>query len=146
MSLPDLLQDAADRSARYLAGIGERRVAPDAAAVEALAAFDRPFPEGPTDPAEVLRQLDAVGSPGTVATTGGRFYGFVIGGVLPAALAANWLAGAWDQNAGMAVSAPSAARLETVALRWLLEALGLPAACGAGFVTGATMANFTGLA
>ena len=145
-TLPQLLQIAAERSARYLSTIAERRVAPDPASVERLAAFDRPFPEGPSDPAQVLEELDLVGSPGTVATTGGRFFGFVIGGALPATLAANWLAGAWDQNAGMAVTAPSAAKLETVALRWLLEALGLPAACGAGFVTGATMANFTGLA
>ena len=94
----------------------------------------------------LLALLDEAGSPATVATAGGRYFGFVIGGSLPAALAANWLAGAWDQNAGLAAASPVAARLEAVALRWLLDALGLPADAGGGFVSGATMANFSGLA
>jgi glutamate/tyrosine decarboxylase-like PLP-dependent enzyme len=90
--------------------------------------------------------LDEAGSPATVASAGGRYFGFVIGGSLPASLATNWLAGAWDQMAGMATSSPVAAKLETVALRWLLDVLRLPAEAGAGFVSGATMANFSGLA
>jgi glutamate/tyrosine decarboxylase-like PLP-dependent enzyme len=87
-----------------------------------------------------------VGSPATVASAGGRYFGFVIGGALPSALAANWLAGAWDQNAGLFVSSPIATVLEEISLRWLLDLLQLPAGSGGAFVTGATIANFTALA
>ena len=100
----------------------------------------------PSDPAEVLALLDDIGSPATVATAGGRYFGFVIGGSLPAALAANWLAGAWDQNAAMQVMSPVAAKLEEIVLAWMVDLLGLPSGSGAGFVTGTTMANFTALA
>jgi glutamate/tyrosine decarboxylase-like PLP-dependent enzyme len=93
-----------------------------------------------------LALLDEIGSPATVATTGGRYFGFVIGGTLPAALAVNWLAGAWDQNAGLWVVSPVAARIEEIVLGWILDLLGLPVTCGGGFVTGTTMANFTSLA
>jgi glutamate/tyrosine decarboxylase-like PLP-dependent enzyme len=105
-----------------------------------------PLPEEPTDPEAVLAQLDEIGSPATVASAGGRYFGFVIGGSLPAALAANWLAGAWDQNAGLVAASPVGAVLEEIALRWLLEVLSLPPESGGAFVTGATMANFTALA
>lgn len=141
-----LLNAAAGYAARYLEGLPERPVAPTAAGLERLAQLDRPLPEHGRDAAAVLEELDLVGSPATVASAGGRYFGFVIGGSLPVTLAANWLAGAWDQDAGLSVAAPGAAKLEAVALRWLLEALGLPAGCAGGFVTGATMANFTGLA
>jgi glutamate/tyrosine decarboxylase-like PLP-dependent enzyme len=90
--------------------------------------------------------LDEMGSPATVATAGGRYFGFVNGSSLPVTLAANWLAGAWDQNAAFVAMSPLAAALEEISLRWLLELLGLPAECGGAFVTGATMANFTALA
>lgn len=105
-----------------------------------------PLADGPTEPREVLAMLDAAGSPATVATAGRRYFGFVVGGSLPAALAAHWLAGAWDQPASMRVSSPIGAKLEEIALGWLVELLGLPPGTGAGFVTGATMANFAGLA
>ncbi len=94
----------------------------------------------------VLGQLDDIGSPGTGTSAGGRYFGFVIGGTLPGALAANMLASAWDQNCGLTIISPTTAKLEVVALRWLLDVLHLPPTCAAGFVTGATMANFTGLA
>ncbi|MCB0561026.1 MAG: aspartate aminotransferase family protein, partial [Phaeodactylibacter sp.] len=81
-----------------------------------------------------------------VGNTGGRYFGFVIGGSLPVTVAANWLAAAWDQNAGLKITSPLAAKLEEVAAEWLLELLGLPPQAGVGFVTGATMANFCGLA
>ncbi len=87
--------------------------------------------------------LDDIGSPATVATAAGRYFGFVIGGSLPAALAANWLAGAWDQNASLQIMSPVAAKLEEIVLAWMVELLGLPPESGAGFVTGTTMANFT---
>ena len=141
-----LLHAAAARSARYLDTLPERPVRPDPDAVRRLAAWDTPLPAGPTDPAEVLRLLDEIGSPATMATAGGRFFGFVIGAALPVTVAANWLATAWDQNTGRDAVTPATAELERIALRWLVEALGLPAGTGAGFVTGATAANFSGLA
>lgn len=108
--------------------------------------LDEPLPECPTDFEVVIDLLDRIGSPATVATAGGRFFGFVHGGCLSAALAANWLAGAWDQNAVLHATSPIASRLEEVAQRWLIELLGLPEECGVAFVSGATMASFTGLA
>src|SRR6266550_4507927 len=138
-----VLHRAAALAAEYLAGLPTRSVAPTPAALARLHSLDRPFPDGPADPTAVLEELHAVGSPATMATAGGRFFGFVVGGSLPAALAASWLAAAWDQDA---VLAPGAAAFEEVALRWLLDALGLPPDCAGGFVTGATMANFTALA
>jgi len=141
-----LLAETADRAARYLVGIANRNVAPSPADVARLEALGGPLPQGPCDPSEVLALLDDVGSPATVATAGGRYFGFVIGGSLPAALAANWLAGAWDQNAAMQVMSPVASKLEEIVLHWMVDLLGLPEGSGAGFVTGTTMANFTALA
>lgn len=142
----DLLEQATRRARRYLAGLEERAVAPSPSALEKLALFDEALPEGSRDPIEVLTLLDEAGSPATMASAGRRFFGFVVGGSLPAALAASWLAGAWDQNAGIVVLSPVAAKLEEVAMRWLLNVLQLPSGCGAGFVTCATQANFSGLA
>jgi glutamate/tyrosine decarboxylase-like PLP-dependent enzyme len=142
----DALSLAAERARRYVREIGERRVAPAPDNVAALAKFHEGFPETPSDPRDVVRMLDELGSPATVATTGRRYFGFVVGGVLPAAMAANWLAGAWDQNAGLRVMSPVAAELEDVVLRWICEALHLPAECEGGLVTCATTANFTALA
>jgi glutamate/tyrosine decarboxylase-like PLP-dependent enzyme len=141
-----LLADAAERATRYLAGLDARPVAPDAAATAALAALDLPFPDAGLAPAEVLRELDERGSAATMAMAGSRFFGFVIGGALPASLAANWLAGAWDQNAAYWETTPAAAAFEALALRWTLEALGLPPTSAGSFVTGATMANTVALA
>jgi glutamate/tyrosine decarboxylase-like PLP-dependent enzyme len=141
----ELLQDAARRGIAYIEGLGERPVAPSAEAVAGLAALDEPLPAGPTAPEDVLALLDEVGSPATTAFAGPRFFGFVIGGSLPASVAANWLAGAWDQNAALWAPATATAALEAVALRWLLELFELPAECGGAFVTGATTANFSAL-
>jgi glutamate/tyrosine decarboxylase-like PLP-dependent enzyme len=141
-----LLEDAARRAAEYLASLPERRVAPTPEAVRRLAALDIPLQEDPRDPQRVLAELDELVTPATMATAGPRFFGFVIGGSLPAALAANWLAGAWDQNAGMYSVTPGVAHLEQVVIRWLTDLFGLPAATAGAFVTGATMANFTSLA
>jgi glutamate/tyrosine decarboxylase-like PLP-dependent enzyme len=144
--LKKLLAETADRAARYLTGIGNRRVAPLPTDVERLNALGGPLPELPSDPAEVLALLDDIGSSATVATTGGRYFGFVNGGTLPAALAANWLAGAWDQNAAMQVMSPVAAKIEEIVMAWMVDLLGLPSGSGMGFVTGTTMANFSALA
>jgi glutamate/tyrosine decarboxylase-like PLP-dependent enzyme len=141
-----LLFDAARRSADYLGALGRRAVRPSPTAVADLARLGTPLPEAPTDPAIVLSELDTLVAPATMATAGPRFFGFVIGGTLPAALAANWLAAAWDQNAAMASVTPGVARVEAVALGWLVDVLGLPATTEGAFVTGATMANFTALA
>jgi glutamate/tyrosine decarboxylase-like PLP-dependent enzyme len=142
----DLLKDVAERAGRYLEAIGQRRVFPAPAALKDLARFAIPLQEEPLDPSAVLAELDAIGSPATVASTGGRYFGFVTGATLPAARAANMLAGAWDQNAGLELNSPVGAYLERVCRDWLVELLGLSAQTEVGFVTGATMANFTGLA
>jgi glutamate/tyrosine decarboxylase-like PLP-dependent enzyme len=141
-----LLEDAAQRSIAYLAGLDVRSVAPAPAAVANLATLDQPLPAAPCDPADVLRLLDEICSPATMAMAGPRFFGFVIGGSLPVALAANWLAGAWDQNSALYTVSPGTAHLEWVALQWLIELFNLPAGCGGAFVTGATVANFSALA
>ena len=141
-----LLADAARRAAAYLEGLSDRPVAPSPDAVAALSALEVPLPEVPSDPAAALEELDRWISPATMAMAGPRFFGFVIGGSLPVALAANVLATAWDQNSAKWAVTPGTAALERVALRWTLEALGLPRDAGGGFVTGATVANFTALA
>jgi glutamate/tyrosine decarboxylase-like PLP-dependent enzyme len=144
--MKSLLEDAAHRAATYLASLQERHVAPAPEAVRRLSALDVPLQAEPCDPQSVLAELDDLVTPATMAMAGPRFFGFVIGGSLPAALAANWLAGAWDQNAGMYSVTPGVSHLEQVALRWLNELFGLPAHTAGAFVTGATMANFTSLA
>jgi glutamate/tyrosine decarboxylase-like PLP-dependent enzyme len=140
-----LLEDTAQRAISYLESLEERSVAPQPEAVAKLSALDEPLPEAPTSPEHVIKQLDETCSPATTAMAGPRFFGFVIGGSLPVTLAANWLAGAWDQNTGL-YAPPATARLEQVALRWLLDLFRLPSDCGGAFVTGATMANFSALA
>ncbi len=142
----DLLSDAAGRACRYLAGLAEREVVPCAADLAALDAFDEPLPELATDPAETLALLDEAGSRNTIASAGGRYFGFVTGGSFPIAVAANWLATAWDQNAGLPVTSPVALRLHEVVQRWLTEMLGLPTGTAAVFVSGTAMANTTALA
>ncbi len=144
--MSELLDDAAKRAGRYLECLDARGVAPDPQAVAALAKFDQAFPEDARSAQAVLAELDEVGSPATMASAGGRFFGFVIGGALPVTVAANWLATAWDQNAGLVVTSPVNAALEKVSLRWTKEILHLPVESAGGFVTCATAANFSGLA
>ena len=141
-----LLQQTAARAEQYVATVSRRRVAPHDDDLKNLAAFDQPLNDEPCDPAQVIAQLDECGSPATVATTGPRYFGFVTGGSLPAAMAANMLAAAWDQNGALKIQSPVGAKLEDVARGWLVDLLGLPRDAGVGFVTGATMANFTALA
>jgi len=142
----EILRLAAERAQRYVRAAPVRRVGPSEAAVSALAEFHETLPQSSCDPSNVIERLDEIGSAATVATTGGRYFGFVNGGMVPAAMAANWLAATWNQNAALRVMSPVAAELEEVAIRWVCEALGLPADCAAGLVTGATTANFTALA
>jgi glutamate/tyrosine decarboxylase-like PLP-dependent enzyme len=137
------LRVAADAAVGYVEKAVERRVAPAAGDVAGLARFHEEFPAEGTGAAEVVELLSRVGAPATVATTGGRFFGFVIGGALPASMAATWLAAAWDQNAVLRVASPVAAELEDVVLPWVREALNLPAECEGGLVTCATAASFS---
>jgi glutamate/tyrosine decarboxylase-like PLP-dependent enzyme len=142
----ELLATTAEQAIRYLEDIETRGVAPCKDAIARLAALDIPLPNESTSPESVLQQLDELGSPATMAMAGPRFFGFVIGGSLPAALAANWLATAWDQNSALYNVTPATAALEQIALGWLLDVLQLPPESGGAFVTGATVANFTALA
>ena len=140
-----LLAEVAERAARYLAGLDDRPVVPSSAALAGLARFDESLPDSVGDAAATLALLDQAGSPATVASAGGRYFGFVIGGCHPVALGAGWLAAAWDQNAALPVMSPVAARLHEVVTRWLTGLLSLPAGSAAAFVTGAAMANTAAL-
>ena len=143
----DAALDAAMRHARHwLRSLDERSVPARATVEELTAILGGPLPEGPTDPIEVIDLLGTHAERGLVAIPSGRFYGFVIGGTHPAALGADWLVSAWDQNAGLRQLTPTNSALEETAAAWLLDLLALPAASAVGFVTGGTMANFTCLA
>jgi glutamate/tyrosine decarboxylase-like PLP-dependent enzyme len=142
----ELLEDAARRAISYLDGLDARHVYPSPEAIANLEKLDEPLPDEPTEPEAVMRLLDEVCTPATMAMAGPRFFGFVIGGSLPVTLAANWLAGAWDQNSALYAVTPATARLEQVALRWLIDLFALPPECGGAFTTGATMSNFCALA
>lgn len=141
-----LLKQTAEVAGRYLEELEERSVAPSPEALAKLNELDEPMPELPREAGLVLEKLDRIGSPATMGMAGRRYFGFVIGGCLPAALAANWLAGAWDQCPGLFAASPIGAVLEEVCLKWLLDVLRLPGSSGGAFVTGATVANFTALA
>ena len=140
------LQHAQAHAARYLDGLAERRVGPEADFDALMTTLDRPLPDAGEDPATVIDALAAGIEPGLVASTGPRYFGFVTGGSLPAALAANWLVDAWDQNGALNVMSPGAAAIEAVAARWFKEAIGLPDGASVGFTTGCTMANAAGIA
>src|ERR1700676_1769144 len=131
---------------KYISGINDGPVYPSADSIKDLQIFNEPLQENPAAPEEILRLLDAKGSPGTVKTIGGRYFGFVNGSSLPAAMIAKLLATVWDQNACLYVMSPVAAQLEEISSEWLIDILGLPKQTAVGFVTGATMANFTALA
>ncbi len=130
----------------WLTSMPGRSVPPRSTADEQAAAFGGPLPDAPTDPATVVDLLAELGESGLMAMPSGRFFGWVIGGTLPAALGADWLTSAWDQNNGMRHATPTTAAVEQVAAEWVLDLLGLPADAAVGFVTGGTMANFTCLA
>ncbi|MFT5391413.1 MAG: glutamate/tyrosine decarboxylase-like PLP-dependent enzyme [Gammaproteobacteria bacterium] len=142
----DLLGATTQHALAYIDTLANRPVYPDANAIDALANLAGPLPQDGQAASEVIADLNAYGSPATVASAGGRYFGFVTGGALPAALAANWLAGTWDQNAFSDTSSPVGASLDNIAATWVLDVLHLPASAAVAFVTGATMANFTCLA
>jgi glutamate/tyrosine decarboxylase-like PLP-dependent enzyme len=146
MTIRRLLEETAGLAADYLDKMPERPVGWHAGVDELLSSLGGPLPESPADPQEVITRLAAAVEPGLVASPGGRYFGFVIGGAAPAALAADWLTSAWDQNAGLYVCGPSAAVVEEVAGAWTAELLGLPDGVSFGFVTGCQMAHVTALA
>ena len=137
---------AAAHARSWLESLPERPVPPRQDADALAAALGGPLPEGATDAAAVVDLLAEAVEPGLMAMPSGRFFGWVIGGTLPAAMAADWLTTAWDQNSGMRFATPGTVAAEEAAATWLLDLLGLPADSDVGFVTGGTMANFTGLA
>jgi len=141
-----LLSETFKRVNRYINDLQNRRVSPSPDDLAGLKQLGAPLQDQPIDALTVLAELDDIGSPATIASAGGRYFGFVIGGTLPASLAANMLAGAWDQNAGLEIASPVSAYIEEVCRKWLVSMLGLPQQAGIGYVTGATVANFTGLA
>jgi glutamate/tyrosine decarboxylase-like PLP-dependent enzyme len=144
--LRELLELTTRLAADFYDSLDERPVYPHATVDELRHAFAAPLPEQPTEAKTVIAELAAAADPGLVAEPSGRYFGFVIGGSVPASLAADWLAATWDQNAGLYVCGPSASVVEEVAGSWLLELLGLPPDASFGFVTGGQMANFTALA
>jgi glutamate/tyrosine decarboxylase-like PLP-dependent enzyme len=146
MDRAKVLEFAAERACAYLKHVDEAPVAPRAESIADLARLGGDLPDCGEDPLAVVQLLDQYAAPATVANSGGRFFGFVNGGALPAAAGASWLVSAWDQNAAMHVMSPAAAQLEATALGWVCELLGLPKTCGGAVVTGATMASFCGLA
>ena len=141
-----ILERVLEEATGFLDGLPDRQVAARTDVDGVAAALRRPLPEEGAQPLEVIEELIAGAGPGLVAMPSGRFFGWVIGGTLPAALAADWLTSMWDQNAGLLVMSPAAAGAEWVASEWLLDLLGLPASAAVGFVTGAMIANFTCLA
>jgi glutamate/tyrosine decarboxylase-like PLP-dependent enzyme len=141
-----LLQTTARLAEQWLATLPGRRVGPAADVDEMRMTFDAPLPEEGTDPERVVAELAAAAEPGLMASAGPRFFGFVLGGTLPAALAADWLVTSWDQLATSGTSSPAATAIEQAAARWALDALGLPGSASVGFVTGATAGNVVGLA
>ena len=141
----ELLLRTAGRAADFLETLGERSIREDATVEELREALGGPLPDGPTDPGEVVGALADAAEPGVVGIPSGRYFGFVIGGGLPAAVAADWLTTIWDQNAGLYVAGPSAAVVEEVAGAWLADLLGLPDGVAVAFVTGCQMAHVTAL-
>jgi glutamate/tyrosine decarboxylase-like PLP-dependent enzyme len=143
----DAVLDVTVRHARaWLGSVQTRPVAARAGIETITKALGEDLPEGPTPDAQVIDELAAAAEPGLVAMGSGRFFGFVIGGTLPAALGADWLTSTWDQNAGMRSVTPAVSAFGDLAARWLLELLDLPRDSSVGWVTGATSANFSALA
>ena len=141
-----LLERTAEIAGDYRASLGTRPVGRPVDLAALRRSLGGPLPDGPTDALTVIEDLAGAVDPYLVASAGPRYFGFVFGGGLPAALAADWLTSTWDQNAVLYVASPAAAVAEEVAAGWLVDLLGLPAGTSVGFVTGATMANFTAMA
>lgn len=146
MSDKNIFDLAKEYAFEYSDNSWNRNVFPDAKAIEGLSEFDEDFPVNSVSAEEVLKMLHKSGSPAATIQSGGRYFGFVIGGTIPASLAARWLADFWDQNAGMFMTSPIASKLEAVVERWLRQLFGLPGNVVSGFVSGTTQAVFCALA
>src|SRR5919206_317272 len=142
----EVLDDAVRLAHGFIEGLPARPVGSQAGIEELRSCLARPLSEDGEDARVVIAELARDAEPGLIASPGPRYFGFVIGGALPVAVAADWLTSAWDQNAGGYVAAPSLSVVEEVAAGWVRELLGLPAGCGIGFITGCQMAHFTCLA
>jgi len=142
----NLMEQAKEYAIEYMNSVQDRQVFPSIEAIEDLQAFDEALPEMPSDPQDILKLLHEKGSPATVAQTGGRYFGFVNGGIAPAALASKWIVDVWDQNSSMYIMSPIASRLEEICEKWLVDLLGLPENTVAGFVGGSSTATLCGLA
>ena len=140
-----LLQSAAEHAMAYLENVAERHVGALDSGVDLRRDLLRPLPDQGDSSESVLNSLATAAINGTVASQSPRYFGFVTGGSLPAAIAADWLVSAWDQNAQVYVMSPLAAVLEEIAATWIKDLLRLPETWSVGFVTGAQMANFTAL-
>jgi glutamate/tyrosine decarboxylase-like PLP-dependent enzyme len=146
MAGKEIFKQAQKYAFDYYDKIGARSVYPTPDAIADLAKFEEELPESPGNAAEVVELLNKYGTPASVAQTGGRYFGFVNGGVIPAALAVRWLADFWDQNTALYVISPIAAKLEEVCEAWLKKLFSLPENVVAGFVSGSSLAIFCGLA
>lgn len=146
ISRKDLFDQAKSYAYAYMDGVFDRNVFPTEEAIHNLNVFDETLSDQPGNPVEILRLLHEYGSPATVAQTGGRYFGFVNGGAIPAALAARWLSDVWDQNAALYVISPIISQLEAVCEKWLTDLFGLPQNTAAGFVGGSSTATLCGLA
>src|SRR5476649_429624 len=145
-SRTNILPHAASLASRYLDTVNDRPVCATATADELRRALGGPLADHGGDPREVLDALASAAATGTLASQGGRYFGFVIGGSLPVATGADWLVSAWDQNSALYASSPLVAIVEEIAAAWLCDLVGLPSGASVGFVTGCQMANFTALA
>ena len=140
----EILKSVTTRALEYLRSVPQRNVFPSQESLEKLDQLSVPLPNEGESPESILEKLDSIGSANTVVSNGGRYFGFVFGGSVPASLAASWMVSTWDQNAVFKVSSPIAAHIEKVTANWLLDLLRLPSGSAVGFVTGTTMANFCG--
>jgi glutamate/tyrosine decarboxylase-like PLP-dependent enzyme len=142
----ELLDRTAEIAREFLERLPERHAGAEAGRAELLEGLDLPLPQAGTDSKTVIDDLAQAVGPGLIASAGPRYFGFVIGGSTPPAIAADWLTSAWDQNAGIYAASPAASVVEEVTARWVVELLRLPTGASVGFVTGGQMGNFTGLA
>jgi len=146
MNYRELLEQTCCAAADFLGGVEARPVGRPVDFGALVARMGGPLPQEGSDPRQVIECLRTAADAGLVATAGPRYFGFVVGGALPAAVAAEWLTAAWDQNAFLNVLSPAAAAVEEVVRTWLVDLFGLPPETSAGFTSGATMANFVALA
>ena len=137
----EVFDQAANYAYQYMSSSSESRVVPSSESLEALSHFSEPLPTVSTEATTVLEMLETYGSPATVRSTGGRYFGFVNGSVLPVAAASRWMSDVWDQNCALHAMSPVVSKLEQVVEGWIVELLGLPAGSALGLVGGSSVAT-----